>query len=193
MTKTILTLFVLLSSLPQSQRGGGKPLIDNNRVTVQEIGPTNGQPAPIEGHKLDVVVIDLDGKTAFFVPKGSSHPSPKHAIVVDLKDVSVPPLVNKTKYPLAFPRPDVKKIVENNRVIIWDYSWASGKPTPMHYHDKDVVVVYLADGELKSTTPDGESVVNPISFGMTRFNAPDRSHTEELVKGAARAIITELK
>jgi hypothetical protein len=113
--------------------------------------------------------------------------------VVDLKDVSVPPLVNKTKYPLAFPRPGVKKILENNRVIIWDYTWTPGKPTPMHYHDKEVVVVYLAEGDLKSTTPDGQSVVNPISFGMTRFNAPDRSHTEELVKGAARAIITELK
>jgi hypothetical protein len=193
MTKTILTLIVLLTSLPPRQQGGAKQLIDNNRVTIQETGPTTSQPAPVEGHKLDVVVIDLDAKTAFFVPKGSSHASPKHAIVVDLKDVSVQPLVNKTKYQLAFPRPGVKKIVENNRVIIWDYTWTPGQPTPMHYHDKDVVVVYLADGELKSTTSDGQSVVNPISFGMTRFNAPDRSHTEELVKGAARAIITELK
>ena len=56
-----------------------------------------------------------------------------------------------------------------------------------------VVVVYLADGELKSTTPEGKVDVNPISFGLTKFNRPNRSHTEEVVKGSARAIIVELK
>jgi hypothetical protein len=169
-----------------------KPLIDNNRVTVQEIKAT-GQPAPIAGRKNDVVAIDLDTKTAFFVAKGGTHNSPRHAIVIDLKDVSIPPIENKTKYPLAFPRPNVKKVLDNNRVLIWDYTWTPGVATPMHFHDKDVVVVYLADGELKSTTVDGKADVNPISFGLTRFNAPNRTHTEELVKGSARAIIVELK
>jgi hypothetical protein len=187
-TSTLLLLLMLSSPLRET-----KPLIDNNRVTVQETKTTSGQPAPIAGHKNDVVAIDLDGKTAFFVPKGGTHSSPRHAIVVDLKDVSVPPSENKTKYPLAFPRPGVKKVLENNRVLIWDYTWTPGKPTPMHFHDKDVVVVYLADGELKSTTADGKADVNPISFGLTRFNAPNRTHTEEVVKGAARAIIVELK
>ena len=86
-----------------------------------------------------------------------------------------------------------KKLVDNNRLFIWDYTWTPGKPTVMHFHDKDVVVVYLADGELKSTTPEGKSEVNPISFGLTKFNAPDRTHSEELVKGSARAIIVEFK
>jgi hypothetical protein len=63
----------------------------------------------------------------------------------------------------------------------------------MHFHDKEVVVVYLADGELKSTTVDGKTDVNVISFGLAKFNAPNRTHTEELVKGSARAIIVELK
>jgi hypothetical protein len=189
MITSTLALLLMLSSPPRE----AKPLIDNNRVAVLETKAANGKAAPIAGHKYDVVTIDLDGKTAFFVPKGGMHSSPMHAIVIDLKDVSVPPIENKTKYPLAFPRPGVKKILENNRVLIWDYTWTVGKPTPMHFHDKDVVVVYLADGELKSTTPEGKVDVNPISFGLTRFNAPNRTHTEEVVKGAARAIIVELK
>src|SRR5262245_11759198 len=118
MTKTFVALFLLLGSSAQAQRGGAKQLIDNNRVTVQETGPATGQPAPIEARVRDIVVIDLDQKTAFFVPKGSSHPNARHAIVVDLKDVSIPPLENKTKYPLAFPRPGVKKVLENKRVIV---------------------------------------------------------------------------
>jgi hypothetical protein len=189
MITSILTLFLVLAAPLQE----AKPMIDNNRVTVREVKAANGKAAPIDKRSNDVVAIDLDTTTAFFVPKGATHASPQHAIVIDLKDVSVPPLENKTKYPNAFPRPGVKKVLENKRVLIWDYTWTTGKPTPMHFHDKDVVVVYLADGDLKSTTPDGKDVVNPISFGKTTFNAPNRIHTEEVVKGSARAIIVELK
>ncbi len=63
----------------------------------------------------------------------------------------------------------------------------------MHFHDKDVVTVFLDDGGLKSTTPDGKSDITHITVGMARFNPGNRTHSEELVKGAARAIVTELK
>jgi hypothetical protein len=76
---------------------------------------------------------------------------------------------------------------------VWDYSWTLNKPTPMHFHDKDVVVVFMANGQLNSTTPEGKTDPNQISFGLTRFNARNRVHTEELVKGSGRAIIFELK
>jgi hypothetical protein len=194
MITSILTLFLVLTAPPQDT----KQIIDNNRVTVTEVkiqalSERKGKPLTIGTPKNDVVAIDLDRTTAFFVPKGATHGMPQHGIVIELRNVSVPPLANKTKYPLAFPRPGVKKILENDRLIIWDYTWTTGKPTPMHFHDKDVVVVYLAEGELKSTTPEGKVDVNPISFGLTKFNAPNRSHTEEVVKGSARAIIVELK
>jgi hypothetical protein len=181
MTKLLLMLVMALA--PQQ-------LIDNNRVTVRET--TNGT-GTIGARDHDVVAVDLDTKTAFFVAKGTTHASPRHAIVVDLKAVSVAPIPNPTKYPLAFPRPNVKQVVDNNRVMIWDYTWTPNQPTPMHFHDKDVVVVYLVDGQLKSTALDGKVDINTISPGLTRFNAPNRTHTEELVKGQARAIIVELK
>jgi len=189
MTKAILMLFGLLAPALQDGRDA-KLIIDNNRVTVREITAGSGQ---LGSRDHDVVAIDLDAKTAAYILKGSNKASPKHAIVVDLKDAAVAPLENKTPYPLAFPRPGVKKLVDNNRVFIWDYTWMPGQPTPMHFHDKDVVVVYLADGQLKSTTPDGKSEVNTISFGLTKFNAPNRSHSEEVVKGSAHAIMVELK
>jgi hypothetical protein len=40
---------------------------------------------------------------------------------------------------------------------------------------------------------DKDDEVKTIWFGFTRFNAPNRTHTEEVVKGTARAIIVELK
>jgi hypothetical protein len=63
----------------------------------------------------------------------------------------------------------------------------------MHFHDKEVVVVYMEDTALKSTTPDGKSVVNEYSAFQTKFNLRDRVHTELLVGGTGSAIMTELK
>jgi hypothetical protein len=55
------------------------------------------------------------------------------------------------------------------------------------------VVVFLDDGDLKSTTPDGQETVNPYKPGTVRFNLGGRTHTETLIRGKQRAIITELK
>lgn len=113
--------------------------------------------------------------------------------MIDLKDHPVPPIENKTGYPVAFPRPGTKKVFENDRVIVWDSTWTPGVATPMHFHDKDVVVVFLEDGDLKSTTPDGKEVVNKYTTGTVRFNQGNRTHSETLINGKQRAIITELK
>jgi hypothetical protein len=63
----------------------------------------------------------------------------------------------------------------------------------MHFHDKDTLVVFEETGALQSTTPDGKSVVNEAKFGDIRFNRGNRTHTELLLRGHARAVITELK
>ena len=163
-----------------------KPLIENERVAVWEVSePGTAQP-------FDAVVVSLSG-SASDLPKGATPKIAGRSIVIDLKDHAVAPIENTTGYPLAFPRPGSKKILENERVIVWDYTWTPGEATPMHFHDKDVVVVYLEDGDLKSTTPDGKVTVNQYGFGMVRFNLRDRVHTETLVRGKQRAIITELK
>jgi hypothetical protein len=141
---------------------------------------------------FDAVVVSLSG-SASFLPKGTAPKIAGRSMVIDLKDHRVPPIENTTGYPLAFPRPGSKKILENARVIVWDYTWTPGVATPMHFHDKDVVVVYLDDGDLQSTTPDGKVVVNQYKFGMVRFNLANRTHTETLIHGKQRAIITELK
>jgi len=163
-----------------------KPIIDNERVAVWDV--TNTAAA----QPTDAVVVSLSGNAAF-VPKGTSPKIDGRSMVIDLKDHPAPTYTNTTNYPLAFPRPGSKKILENDRVIVWDYTWTPSVATPMHFHDKDVVVVFLEDGDLKSTTPDGKEVVNPYKTGTTRFNLGGRTHTETLTQGKQRAVITELK
>jgi hypothetical protein len=163
-----------------------KPIIENDRVVVWDV--TDSAPARV----FDAVVVSLSG-TAAFLPKGTPPKIAGRSIVIDLKDRPVAPIQNTSGYPLAFPRPGVKKVLENGRVIVWDYTWTSGVATPMHFHDKDVVALFLEDGDLKSTTPDGQAVVNPQTSGTVRFNLRNRTHTETLVRGKQRAIFTELK
>jgi hypothetical protein len=182
--KTVLMSFALCFVVQAAQ-----PIIDNERVTVWDV--TNKLP-PAEH---DFVAVSLTRKgTAVFGHKGDvPNKEGERTIVIELKDHPVALLPNKSGYPNAFPRPHVKKLLENDRVIVWSYRWNPGEPTPMHFHDKDVVVVYQEATALKSTTPDGQSTVNEYSDGQTKFNLRDRSHTELLVRGTGSAVMTELK
>ncbi|MGH9594811.1 MAG: hypothetical protein ACRD5L_17100 [Bryobacteraceae bacterium] len=166
---------------------GDKPIIDNERVTVWDATQTAGK------LPYDSVIVSLTGESATYLAKNAPRKSGGRSILIALKDHTVAPLPNKSGYQLAFPRPGSKKLLENKRVIIWDYTWTPGVATPMHFHDKDVVVTYLENGTLQSTTPDGRVVMNEYAFGNARFNLANRIHTETLVKGKQHAIIVELK
>ncbi len=168
--------------------------IDNQRVHVWL---DDGSAATYQGKTVGRVrIAEADGRASYSTDASISDRaagSGARTVEIDLKDAMVAPLANVSGYPLAFPRPGVKKILENDRVIVWDYTWTAGVPTPMHFHDKDVIVVYLADGALRSTDPAGATVVNPHYDGFTKFNPRNRVHTEQLVQGKARAVIVELK
>jgi quercetin dioxygenase-like cupin family protein len=214
-------LVIFLTVLPMSAQvdaGSTAPVIENERVEVWDITLSPGKPMLMQRHKAAVVTMFLvggeirstkeNGETIVSKRKfgdvvydalGTEHTeevvseSPARLIVAELKDHPEPLYVNKSGYPPAFPRPGSLKVFENDRVVIWNYTWTPNVPTPMHFHDKDVVVVYRYDGSLKSTTPDGKSLVNEYKSGSIRFNRGDRVHFEELVKGDQSAMIMEFK
>ena len=167
-------------------QAGQKPVIDNDRVTVWKVN------SPMAAQPDDAVVISYSGKVTF-VPKGATPKIKGRSIMIDLKNHHIDPYKNPTQYQLAFPRPGAKKIFENSRVIVWDSVWTLNVAGPMHFHDKDVVVLFLQDGDIKSTTPDGKDTVTEHKAGSVRFNAGNRTHKETLIKGQEHALITELK
>ena len=169
---------VLLVAAILAQTAGDPPLVDNDRVNVRERPTIGGPTGSIVRQTPNEIWISV---------------TPAKAIVITLKDKVVAPIANTSGFPNAFPRPNNIRVYEDARVIVWDYTWTPGVPTPMHFHDKDVVVIYLGNGSLRSTTTDGKSVTNKWAPGDTRFNLRDRVHTETLVEGQLRAIITELK
>jgi hypothetical protein len=214
MRKTLLVLMVALMPVPAL----AAPVIDNNRVTVWDVTLAKGQSAPATPADKDTIIMFLEGGgiqtamaggttitasrkfgDAMLIPKGSTavdtlvSGGPAHEIVVALKDHAGTAVANTSGLPLAFPRPGSVKVLENAKVIVWHYSWTKGKPTPMHFHDKDVVVAYRYDGTLKSTMPDGTIMENPYKKGDIRFNKGNRSHSELLTTARQSAVILELK
>jgi quercetin dioxygenase-like cupin family protein len=214
-------LVIILAALPLSAQVDAtpaSPVIDNERVKVWDITLVPGKPTVMQRHESAIVTMFLvggkirstqeNGETivserkfgeAVYDAMGTEHTeevisdSPARLIVAELKDHPEPLYANQSGYPPAFPRPGSVKVFENDRVVVWNYTWTPNVPTPMHFHDKDVVVVYRYDGSLKSTTPDGKSVVNDYKSGSVRFSQGDRAHFEELVKGQQSAMIMEFK
>jgi hypothetical protein len=168
---------------------GAEPVLDNERVTVWD----TMSPLPPAQH--DFVAVSLSNKgTAIFGRKGDvAGTTGLRTIVIELKDHPLTPIANTSGYPLAFPRPNSKKLLENEKVVVWDNVWYPGKPTPMHFHDKDALVVYEATGALQSTGSDGKQAVSEYQFAQVRFSPRDHTHTEVLVDGQGHAVILELK
>ena len=102
-----------------SSQTASKPILENDRVVVWDV--TDSAPA----RALDAVVVSFSGSAAF-LPKGTPPKITGRSIVIDLKDHPVAPIENTSGYPLAFPRPGVKKVLENERVIVWDCTWTLG-------------------------------------------------------------------
>jgi hypothetical protein len=168
---------------------GAEPIVDNEHVTVWDTAVA----LPPSQHDFVEVSLSRKGTASFGHQGERPGKTGSRTIVIELKDLPVPPLANESGYPLAFPRKYAKKLLENAEVVVWGSVWHPGEPTPMHFHDKDAVVVFEATGALKSTTPDGKSVISEIQLGNVRFSARNRTHSEILVSGKAQAVITELK
>jgi quercetin dioxygenase-like cupin family protein len=210
MKKTLICALASLATPALAQVPA--PVIDNERVTVRDIQLEPGKAGPAIQHAGDYVVLYVkggqiraaDGKTAAHADGsaisghgGSTSDTPTggaaHEVVVELKDAPSKTVPNTTGLPPAFPREGSKLVLETPKVRVWNYKWLPGKPTPMHFHNPEVVVTYLHDGDVASTTPDGKKTVNHRKAGDIVFNVANRSHSEELVKGEQAGIMLELK
>ena len=188
----LIVLLVALATAPAfvtpSWAAETKPVIDNERVKIWDTSESMAAMAD------DFVAIDFAKGTAVYGHAGETAGSPGvRSVIIDLKNNPMPPLANNSGYPNAFPRPHVDKLLENDRVVVWHYRWYPNEPTPVHFHDKDVVVLYLEDSPLQSIETNGKVTLNEYKSGDIRFNKRDRVHSELLARDAASAVITELK
>ena len=117
----------------------------------------------------------------------------RRAITVELKDVRVPALTTQTDLPHAFSQRRGKAVSRKRACGGLDYTFQPGRTVALHFHDKDTVAIFLGAGKIQSRTSGGIETVQEVKTGSVLFSPRERTHSEETVQGAPRAIVIERK
>jgi len=202
--------YPLVSALP---RPGATKILDNNRGTVWDVIYPPGMSTGMHRHPSDFVGVELietmlkvttpDGKETinpihrgqiYMLPKGLTHieenvigKPQRNSILIELKDAGPHDYANSGKGVSGFTANGAKKVTDNNRVNLWD--WTTG-PTKVFYQTHDMFLVPMDPGTL--TVGGGEPTQTlPVANGQVIF-LPG-GHTRLLMAPDVRIAVVELK
>ncbi len=96
--------------------------------------------------------------------------------------------------PPPFPRANATKLLDTDRITVWDIVWPKGQPTALHRHVYDQVGTYYARGGRVITTPDGAARAIITEVGSLSTTRKGTTHVEEgNTDPPLRAVFIELK
>lgn len=100
----------------------------------------------------------------------------------------------QSQLPPPFPRTNATKLLETDRIVVWNIVWPQGQPTAMHRHVYDQVGTYYARGGRTITTPDGAARQTMTEVGSLSTTRKGTTHIEEgSTDPPLRAVFIELK
>lgn len=103
------------------------------------------------------------------------------------------PAQTAQSFPQPFDREGAKKVLENNRVMVWDVSWLP-RAYPTHRHLYDYAGVYYASGDRVIVSQDGARRPTHTNAWDTFFIHKGVTHSEQGVgTEPLRAVFLELK
>jgi hypothetical protein len=95
--------------------------------------------------------------------------------------------------PPPFPRQNATKLLETDRIVVWDIAWPKGQPTAMHRHPHDQVGTYYARGGRIITQTDGTKREGTTEVGNLSTTRKGTTHIEEgATDPPLRAVFIEL-
>jgi hypothetical protein len=116
------------------------------------------------------------------------------AVFACLMLVAASTVIAQQSLPPPFPRTNATKLLENDRINVWDIVWPRGQPTVLHRHVYDQVGTYYQRGGRVITTPDGEKRSNMTEIGRLSTTRKGTTHIEEgNTDPPLRAVFIELK
>ena len=219
-TLCVCTVGLLAQNYPPPfPRPDSTKVLENDRVQVWDVTWPKGQPTAMHEHLYDQISITLVagsikvtrpggsptlGKSQFgsvnFVRKGTVHAEEgmsdvaQHKIMVQLKPSTSPAVGTRDGVPAAFPREGAVKVLDNDRAVIWDYTWKPGQRVPRHANYLDSVTVFLEGGTIRLQRDQGEPTETVRKAGDVVYSSHSQDvYIDEAGSGSPRAIIVELK
>ena len=205
---------------PGWPRPGAKMLIDNDRGTAWNVNYTMNQASPMHRHPYFFAGLDLNTAAVvtrqpgsndwrepgpvvkdrmWYLPKGLTHAEMtvtnpgRHDVVIDIKDKSVPEAANTTSFPTGKFAPVQTKVVDNDKVTIWDCAW-SARPGMMSFDSRDMFIAFAEGGDF-SIQEDGQSAqTKHVESGQAIFLAGGKARAISAGPGTTiHAMVVEVK
>jgi len=147
-------------------------------------------------------ILDFDPGDVFWVT-GAQHSwqllaGELHAIGIEIKSAQMDgappaPTAEQMQGDAVSVDPDTHHVIlENPHVRVFEGRASHGMKSPMHAHPP-TILVSLAGGRIKFTTPDGKSSIHDFSPGKVLWFADGATHSWEFHSGDARVIAIEVK
>ena len=203
---------------PAWPRPGATLLVENDRGGACNVVYPKDQPTPFHRHRyffagLDlntatIKVTDTDGKfrlgpviknRMWYLPKGLTHQEMsttdpgRHTVVIDIKEKTVPEAQNTTIYPTNRYAASQIKIVDNDRVVIWDCAWAAGAEPITSFDSRDMFLVIAEGGDLAITTAGEAPKAQHYDAGQAVFLPGGQARTIGSARGTVHAMLVEVK
>lgn len=204
---------------PPFPRTNATRLLDTAGITVWDIVWPTGQPTALHRHVYDqvgtyyarggrkITTPDGQSRTAMTeigglstTKKGTTHieegntDPPLRAVFIELKKDTASGLPDAAvEGPAAFPRAGARQILDDDRVTVWDYTWAPGGGALRYRPARDTVIVWLDAGKIRVTSDGGTEVVTAVQPGSMRHLTRGSKESVEVVDGSPRAMFFQLK
>jgi hypothetical protein len=118
----------------------------------------------------------------------------RQLLLVAILGVAPAVTAGQDNLPPPFPRQNATKLMENERIVVWNIVWPKGQPTALHRHVYDQVGTYYARGGRVITTPDGNARQAMTEVGSLSTTRRGTTHVEEgNTDPPLRAVFIELK
>ena len=204
---------------PGWPRPGAVLLVENDRGAAYNVSYFQGKPAGLHRHRYFFAGMDLNtaavvGKRPgdadwgppgpvikdhmWYLPKGLTHDEMtvtdpgRHTLVIDIKDKTVPEAGNTTSLPSNKYAPSQTKVVDNDKVIIWDCAW-SARPGEASFDTRDMFIAIAEGGDLSIAENGGPAKVQHYDSGQAIFLPGGKTRTITASNSAIHAMLVEVK
>ena len=203
---------------PGWPRAGATLLVENDRGAAYNVVYPKDQPTPMHRHRYFFAGLDLntatirvtapDGTSAlhpviknrmWFLPKDLVHQEMsttdpgRHTVVIDIKDVHIPEATNTTKLPAETFANYQVKVVDDDKVVIWDCAWPQGAEGVSGFDSRDMFLAFAEGGDFSIATPGRPAKVQHYEAGQAIFLPGGQARTFAAAGGTVHAMLVEVK